>query len=344
MTQKQKLFDMPVTRELNEEETKEFFDKLVRIGHKEKVKELNKKYYEKNTISEGTSQDDRIIQLEQEKKNLMKDIDELLKEPKPEVQTEPKPEVQSEPTGEESSEDNTIENLLNELEKLTVDKTKKEKEIIGLEEKINKLENIVSTSSDPKRINELQKQTKELRGKLANKKIELAKAKEILDKKDDSVRKKIADLKGMIDSQQNTIRGLEKEKKENKEGKKFKSQLDKTQQELKNRIDELEHKLNEITKSVNQTQKTRQELEKMVEDSKFKLDGDKKNHIKKLFEGQEENDNSGLEDIKYLLGRKLDNKEIQELLNKKTELVKMEQELVLKILKIANPEQKRIFK
>ncbi|CAB4389040.1 unnamed protein product [Rhizophagus irregularis] len=164
MTQKQKLFDMPVTRELNEEETKEFFDKLVRIGHKEKVKELNKKYYEKNIISEGTSQDDRIIQLEQEKKNLMKDIDELLKEPKPEVQTEPKPEVQSEPTGEESSEDNTIENLLNELEKLTVDKTKKEKEIIGLEEKINKLENIVSTSSDPKRINELQKQTKELRG------------------------------------------------------------------------------------------------------------------------------------------------------------------------------------
>uniref|UniRef100_U9T0P7 Uncharacterized protein n=1 Tax=Rhizophagus irregularis (strain DAOM 181602 / DAOM 197198 / MUCL 43194) TaxID=747089 RepID=U9T0P7_RHIID len=314
MTQKQKLFDMPVTRELNEEETKEFFDMLVRIGHKEKVKELNKKYYEKNIISEGTSQDDRIIQLEQEKKNLMKDIDELLKEPKPEVQTEPKPEVQSEPTGEESSEDNTIENLLNELEKLTVDKTKKEKEIIGLEEKINKLENIVSTSSDPKRINELQKQTKELRGKLANKKIELAKAKEILDKKDDSVRKKIADLK------------------------------DKTQQELKNRIDELEHKLNEITKSVNQTQKTRQELEKMVEDSKFKLDGDKKNHIKKLFEGQEENDNSGLEDIKYLLGRKLDNKEIQELLNKKTELVKMEQELALKILKIANPEQKRIFK
>ncbi|POG77749.1 hypothetical protein GLOIN_2v1543506 [Rhizophagus irregularis DAOM 181602=DAOM 197198] len=82
----------------------------------------------------------------------------------------------------------------------------------------------------------------------------------------------------------------------------------------------------------------------MVEDSKFKLDGDKKNHIKKLFEGQEENDNSGLEDIKYLLGRKLDNKEIQELLNKKTELVKMEQELALKILKIANPEQKRIFK
>ncbi|RGB36707.1 hypothetical protein C1646_757774 [Rhizophagus diaphanus] len=336
MTQKQELFDMPVTRELNEEETKEYFDILVRIGHKEKVKELNKKYYEKNIISEGTSQDDKIIQLEQEKKNLLKDIDELLKEPKPEVQ--------SEPTGEESSEDNTIENLLNELEKLTVDKTKKEKEIIGLEEKIIKLENIVSTSSDPKRINELQKQTKELRGKLANKRIELAKAKEILDKKDDSVRKKIADLKGMIDSQQNTIRGLEKEKKENREGKKLKSQLDKTQQELKNRIDELEHKLNEIIKSVNQTQKTRQDLEKMVEDSKVKLGGDKKNHIKKLFEEQEENDNSGLEDIKYLLGRKLDNKEIQELLNKKTELVKMEQELVLKILKIANPEQKRIFK
>lgn len=324
-----------MTQEFDEEETKESFDTLIRKGHKEKVKELIKKYYERNIISEGTSQDDKIIQLEQEKKALLKEINELLEEPKPEVQIEP--------TREESSEDKgAIENLLNELEKLTVDKTKKEKEIIGLEEKIIKLENIVGTSSDPKRINELQKQTKELRGKLANKKIELANAREMLAKKDDSVRKKIADLKGMIDSQQNTIRILEKEKKENKEGKKSKSKLDKTQRELRYRIDELEYKLNEVTELVIQTQTAKRELEKMVEDSKVKLDGDKKNQIKKLFEGQEENDNSELEDIKYLLGRKLDNKEIQELLNKKTELVQMEQESILKILNIAKSEQKRI--
>jgi hypothetical protein len=321
-----------MTQKLNEDKTYEYFEKLVRIGHKEKVKELIKRYYESYIITEGSSQDETISRLEQEKKALIKEIDELLEEPKPEVQTEP--------TREESSEDNKgIENLLNELEKLTVDRAKKEKEIICLEEKLEKLENIVNTSNDPKRIDELQRQTVELRGKLANKKVELANVREILAKKDESVRKRIADLKGTIDSQQNIIRGLKEKRENKKKAKKPKSQLDKTQKELKNRIDELEDKLKVITDSVLQTQKTKQELEKMVEDSKVKLDGDKKNQIKKLFKRQEKNDISGLEDIKYLLGRDLSNEEIQELLDKKTELVQMEQDSVLKILKIAETEQ-----
>ncbi|GBB89156.1 hypothetical protein RclHR1_15840008, partial [Rhizophagus clarus] len=287
-----------MTQQLNEVETSTLFERLVKTGNQEKVKELIKKYYEKNDIGEGSSQDYRINKLELEKKALIKEIDELLKEPKPDVQIES--------TKEELSEDKGgLEHLLNEVKILTVDRTKKEKEIISLEEKIKKLENIVKTSYDPKRISELQRKMEDLRGKLAIKKTELSNAREKLVKKDDSVRKQIADLKGKIDSLQNTVRGLESEKKRNKSSKKeSKLQLDKT------RIDESEHKLKEISELVLQTQKAKRELEKMIEESKIKLDGDKKNRIKELFERQEENDDSELEEIKFLLSRKLDNKVI----------------------------------
>ncbi|RIA88492.1 hypothetical protein C1645_243020 [Glomus cerebriforme] len=318
-----------IQNESNEESTKSLFEQLLKIGHQGILRELIKQYYEKNILGERSSQDnDRLEQLEQDKTRLLEEIDELLKE-----ETKVIPEMEQ--IKEESNEDRGIENLISVVNKLTVIKTKNEKEIVGLEEKIKKLENIVNSSRDQKRVVELQRQTTELRGKLASKKEELTSVKEKLAKKDESVRREIANLRSTIDSQKNIIRGLEKEKKENREVNKPKIQLDKTQRELDYRIGELEHKLKEIADLASQTQNIKLELDRMINNSKIKLDGDKRNQIKKLFVRQAENDNSKLEDIRCLLGRKLDESEINALLYKKNELVQNERELASKILKIS---------